>query len=63
MPVIEIETRIHAPIQMVFDLSRSIDLHVESTAETKEEAVPEEGAKETPQENDSEENDPQDKEK
>ena len=39
MPVIEIETRINATVQIVFDLSRSIDLHVESTAETKEEAV------------------------
>lgn len=39
MPVIEIETEIHAPIERVFDLSRSIDLHVASTAHTGEQAV------------------------
>ena len=39
MPVIELETQIDAPIDIVFDLSRSIDLHVESTAQTKEKAV------------------------
>ena len=30
MPVIEIETRIDASIETVFDLARSIDLHVQS---------------------------------
>ena len=39
MPVIEIETRIDAPIETVFDLARSIDLHVQSTAHTHEKAV------------------------
>lgn len=39
MPVIEIETAISAPVERVFDLSRSIDLHVASTAETNEIAV------------------------
>jgi ligand-binding SRPBCC domain-containing protein len=39
MPVIKLETRIDAPVEIVFDLSRSIDLHVESTAKTNERAV------------------------
>ena len=39
MPVIKIETRIDAPIETVFDLARSIDLHVQSTAQTNEKAV------------------------
>lgn len=39
MPVIKLTTAIAAPIEIVFDLSRSIDLHVESTARTKEKAV------------------------
>jgi len=39
VPVIELETRISAPIDVVFDLSRSIDLHVQSTAQTRERAV------------------------
>ena len=39
MPVIDIATPIHAPIQRVFDLSRSIDLHTASTAKTGEQAV------------------------
>lgn len=39
MPVIKIETTIQAPIEIVFDLSRSIDLHVESTKGTKEKAI------------------------
>jgi ligand-binding SRPBCC domain-containing protein len=39
MPLIELETRIDAPIDIVFDLSRSIDLHVESTSTTNEKAV------------------------
>jgi len=39
MPVIRIETRISAPVEVAFDLSRSIDLHKISTAHTNEEAV------------------------
>lgn len=39
MPVITIDTTIAAPVQVVFDLSRSIDLHRISTARTREEAV------------------------
>lgn len=39
MPVIEIELRILAPAERVFDLSRSVDLHVRSTAWTHERAV------------------------
>jgi ligand-binding SRPBCC domain-containing protein len=36
MPVIELSTRVHAPLQRCFDLSRSIDLHARSTAGTEE---------------------------
>lgn len=36
MPKIEIITEITAEIQLVFDLSRSIDLHLISTEKTKE---------------------------
>ena len=39
LPVIEIETHIAAPIERVFDLSRSVDLHVASTAQTREVAI------------------------
>ncbi len=39
MPVIHLETLIHAPRERVFDLARNIDLHLESTAHTKEKAV------------------------
>lgn len=39
MPVIVLHTFINAPIQVVFNLSRSIDLHKLSTAHTNEEAV------------------------
>jgi len=39
MPVIDITTQIAAPIQRVFDLSRSVDLHAASTAQTGERAV------------------------
>ena len=39
MPVITLSTKISAPIETVFDLSRSIDLHVESTSQTDEKAV------------------------
>lgn len=39
MPAIELTTLIHAPIGRVFDLARSLELHMESTAETGERAV------------------------
>ena len=39
MPVIKIDTEIHSPIERVFDLSRSIDAHMASTAKTGELAV------------------------
>lgn len=39
MPAIIIETRIKASVEICFDLSRSIDLHKISTADTNEEAV------------------------
>jgi ligand-binding SRPBCC domain-containing protein len=39
MPTIHLTTFIAAPVERVFDLSRSIDLHKKSLAHTKEEAV------------------------
>ena len=39
MPEIKLETLIAAPAETVFDLSRSIDLHKLSTADTNEEAI------------------------
>jgi ligand-binding SRPBCC domain-containing protein len=39
MPLIELTTVIHAPIERCFDLARSIDLHKLSTDGTEEEAV------------------------
>jgi ligand-binding SRPBCC domain-containing protein len=39
MPKIELTTYINAPIDKVFDLSRSIDLHMESTKQTGEKAI------------------------
>lgn len=39
MPTIILTTIVDAPIERVFDLARSIDLHKISTAKTKEEAV------------------------
>ncbi|HVV55326.1 MAG TPA: SRPBCC family protein [Mucilaginibacter sp.] len=36
---IELLTEIHAPIERVFDLARSIDLHLESTKQTGEKAI------------------------
>ncbi len=39
MPVIELQTTIHAPIQRCFDLSRSIDLHAESMSHTHEKPI------------------------
>jgi ligand-binding SRPBCC domain-containing protein len=39
MPTIELATAIAAPIERVFDLARSIDLHTNSTSSTGERAV------------------------
>lgn len=39
MPCIELETRIGAPVERVFDLARSIDAHTVSTGKTKERVV------------------------
>lgn len=39
MPKIELTTEINAPIEICFDLSRSIDLHQLSTAKTNEKAI------------------------
>ena len=39
MPKIELTTPINAPIETVFDLARSIDMHIESTKQTGEQAV------------------------
>lgn len=39
MPRIELTTIINAPIEKVFDLTRSIDLHMESTKQTGEQAI------------------------
>ena len=39
MPTITIETLIQAPIEVCFDLSRSVDLHTISTKQTGERAV------------------------
>lgn len=39
MPVIKLQTEIQANIDLVFDLSRSIDLHKISTRHTNEEAI------------------------
>ena len=39
MPKIELHTEIDAPIERVFDLARSIDLHMLSTSHTNEKAI------------------------
>ena len=39
MPLLVLSTRVCAPIEIVFDLARSIDLHVESTAKTNERPI------------------------
>ncbi len=39
MPTLHLSTRIKAPIERVFDLSRSIDAHIASTSPTKEKAI------------------------
>jgi len=39
MPTIQLNTVIQAPVEVVFNLSRSINLHVESMAHTNEKAI------------------------
>jgi ligand-binding SRPBCC domain-containing protein len=39
VPVIELTTEVRAPIERTFDLSRSVELHMASTAQTGERAV------------------------
>jgi hypothetical protein len=39
MPVIRVETMVHAPAQRVFDLARNIDAHVASASGTSERAM------------------------
>ena len=39
MPKIELITQINSTLEICFDLSRSIDLHIISTAKTKEQAI------------------------
>jgi ligand-binding SRPBCC domain-containing protein len=39
MPIIQLETKIAAPVERVFDLARSIDAHTSTTASTSERAV------------------------
>lgn len=39
MPIILLTTEILAPIETVFDLARSVDLHMKSTAATRERAI------------------------
>lgn len=39
MPIIQLETLIRAPIERVFDLARSIDLHADSMSSSQEKAV------------------------
>ena len=39
MPIIELKTLIRSPIERCFDLSRSVDMHVQSTASTGERAI------------------------
>ncbi|MDX2001732.1 MAG: SRPBCC family protein [Chitinophagales bacterium] len=39
MPTIKLQTIINAPVQQVFDLSRSVDMHLQSTKHTGERVV------------------------
>jgi ligand-binding SRPBCC domain-containing protein len=39
MPIIMLSTKIHAPIEVCFDLARSIEMHLQSTEATRERAV------------------------
>lgn len=39
MPLIKLETHIHAPIEVCFNLARSLDLHMDSMKHTSEKAI------------------------
>jgi len=39
VPVIEFTTEVRAPIERIFDLARSVELHMDSTAQTGERAI------------------------
>jgi ligand-binding SRPBCC domain-containing protein len=39
MPIVTLETLVHAPIERVFDLFRSVDHHIASTGKSREVAV------------------------
>ena len=39
MPTIKHEIYIHAPIEICFDLARSVDVHMETTSRTQEKAI------------------------
>jgi ligand-binding SRPBCC domain-containing protein len=39
MPIIKLELYINAPIEICFDLARSIDIHMQSVSQTKERAI------------------------
>ena len=39
MPTLVLDTTVNAPIGIVFDLARSIDLHMYSTGKTNEKAI------------------------
>ncbi|RYZ21098.1 MAG: cell division protein [Chitinophagaceae bacterium] len=39
MPILRLETEINAPIELCFDLARSVEVHLESTSHTHEKAV------------------------
>lgn len=39
MPIIKLETTVNAPIILVFNLARSVDLHMHSLAHTNEKAI------------------------
>jgi ligand-binding SRPBCC domain-containing protein len=39
MPVIRLETELHAPIETCFDVARSIDIHAAAAAKSRERAV------------------------
>lgn len=39
MPVIQIQTEIHASIERVFNLCRSVEVHIASTSDTQEQSV------------------------
>ncbi|WP_407271164.1 SRPBCC family protein [Radiobacillus sp. PE A8.2] len=39
MPIIKHKQFIHAPVELCFDLARNVDVHIQTTAKTKERAV------------------------